>query len=179
MTGCSSLRAAGRPRPLLIERGLRRLHSRHQIRKPPPHVESLLNQSKRREHKAALLQVALRIAFGLGVAAIVVGSLLPSDHVPAVANDKIAHFVAYSVLSLLGTWAFRNRWTVALALSFCSLAFALEFAQRYAPGRSMEIADAAVSCLGVCSVATLRWLASLLRAKIGLIHQVWRSSAHR
>jgi len=106
-------------------------------------------------------QVALRVGFGVGVAMVIVGSLLPGDRVPAIANDKLEHFLAYAFLSLLGSSMFQTRRALALlALSLCALAILLEIAQQFSPGRSTEVADALVSGLGACSVPALSFLTS-------------------
>lgn len=107
------------------------------------------------------LQLAFRVGFGVGVAVVIIGSLLPADRAPAIANDKLEHFLAYAFLSLLGSWMFQTRRPmVLLALSLCALAILLEIAQRFSPGRSTEVADALVSGLGACSVPALRFLIS-------------------
>ena len=102
----------------------------------------------------------LRIAFGVGVCAIVAASLLPPAQASVFINDKAAHFLAYALLSLVGTWTLSAKRSIALlGLSICTLALVLEICQRFSPGRTMEIADAIVSWVGVCFAVGLRVLA--------------------
>jgi VanZ family protein len=122
----------------------------------------LLHPPQRDKQSISHKQVMLRIAFGLGVCAIVVGSLLPAAHAPVFINDKAAHFLAYALLGLIGTWMLSAKRRIALLVLFiCTLAVVLEISQRFSPGRSIEIADTIVSCLGACSAAVLRILVSL------------------
>lgn len=112
--------------------------------------------------KISPLQAVMGISFAIGIVAIVVGALLPAELAPALMNDKMEHFLAYALLGLLGTWLFQSgRTTALLILSLCAFAVVLEFCQRFSPGRSTEIAEAAISCLGACFVPALRFLASL------------------
>jgi VanZ family protein len=104
----------------------------------------------------------LRIAFGVGVCAIVAGSLLPRTQALGFINDKAAHFLAYALLSLIGTLTLSAKRSIALlVLSICTLAIILEICQRFSPGRTMETADAIVSCLGACFAVGLRVLTHL------------------
>jgi len=83
-------------------------------------------------------------------------SLLPSDspvmktvdefHV----SDKILHFCAYLVLSLLSVSVGKTRRQSAIAaLLMGALGIVLEILQGFTPTRSMELMDAVASCTGV------------------------------
>lgn len=134
----------------------------HRTWRRPEDAVPLLHPSQRGKQSISPKQVMLRIAFGLGVCVIVVSSLLPAAQAPVLINDKAAHFLAYALLGLVGTWMLSAKRRIALlVLSICTLAVVLEICQRFSPGRSMEIADTIASCLGACSAAGLRILASL------------------
>jgi len=98
-----------------------------------------------------MLQRICRIMFALGVASIVVLSLLPYPiYGAAYFPDKLEHAVAYALVSLLGGLAFgdrRTRWAVVLGL--IGLGVAMEFAQLLVPGRLGEVADIMANCAGV------------------------------
>ncbi|WP_162917282.1 VanZ family protein [Dongia deserti] len=109
-----------------------------------------------------LVRPVARISFGIGVTAIAIGSLLPAESVPAIANDRIEHFTAYLVLSLLGTWMFQTWRAIFMTiLSLCALAVGLEICQSSVPGRSPEFADAVAGWLGAVSAYTLMLVAWL------------------
>ena len=128
----------------------------------PKDGTSLLHSPRRDERSISSVQVMLRIAFGVGVCAIVAASLLPPAQASVFINDKAAHFLAYALLSLIGTWTLSAKRSIALlVLSICALALILEICQRFSPGRTMEIADAIVSCLGACVAVGLRVLTPL------------------
>jgi VanZ family protein len=132
------------------------------MHQPPVGSSSLIRLRPEERRIRPWLQVALRIGFCIGVAAVIVASLLPADYVPVIMNDKVEHLLAYALLSWLGTWSFQTRRTMALlALSLCALAIVLEIGQRFSPGRSTEVADAVVSCLAACSAPAFRFLISV------------------
>jgi VanZ family protein len=101
----------------------------------------------------------LKAVFITGVMGVIALSLLPPKHTPSLLGDKLEHLIAYAFLGLVGGLAFQRRratlWLIAL---LPSLAIALELAQEFAPGRSTEIADAAVSAAGSW-LSLLPWLA--------------------
>ena len=89
----------------------------------------------------------------LGVAAVVVGSLLPPGDLPAapMANDKLLHFSGYFALmaGAVQLYARRASW-VAMTLLLCALGIGLEWLQAWMHvGRSAERADALANTLGV------------------------------
>jgi VanZ family protein len=97
------------------------------------------------------MAVTSKLVFILAVIAVVVLSLLPAKQMPSLFPDRLQHLAAYALLGLLGGWAFpTRRSTILLVVGLSMLAIALEFAQKFAPGRSTEMADAMFSALGVC-----------------------------
>jgi VanZ family protein len=100
-----------------------------------------------------------RAAFIIGMIAVVTLSLVPARVAPSLFNDKLEHLIAYALLGLVGGLAFptwrATLWMIAL---LPLLAVALELGQKLSPGRSTEIADAAVSGAGSW-LTLLPWLA--------------------
>jgi VanZ family protein len=72
-------------------------------------------------------------------------------HVPHVRlSDKICHFIAYCETAAAGWLAFRAAPAQKLVLpGVIALGGAIELAQHFVPGRSMDILDFTVNCLGV------------------------------
>ena len=106
----------------------------------------------REQHKRTLI-LAL---WGLLMACVVVGSVLPatSPMIEAVGrmhiSDKMLHFGAYLVLSVLPLIGFRERRRgMVAALSMFLLGLLLEDAQGYAPGRAVEFGDVIANGAGV------------------------------
>ena len=92
-----------------------------------------------------------RIGFAVSIAAIVVLSLLPGDDMPDVrVSDKVGHLLAYAEIVLLGILGHPGR-TLAIAVltGVAALGGLLEIGQIYVPGRSADIVDFAVNCLGM------------------------------
>lgn len=107
-----------------------------------------------------------RAAFIGGVCAVIVGSLLPGEFMPALFNDKAEHFLAYAALTAAGGFACRNRQDrLLLALFLFVLAVGLELAQRLSPGRTTEFADALAGWMGTCTAFILLRLARVRTPK--------------
>jgi len=103
------------------------------------------------------LRALCRAGFALCVVAVVVLSLLPGDGLPRLGPwDKLAHMTAYSAIALLGLLGFPAR-AAALPLlaGVAALGGAIELGQDYVPGRSADIVDFWVNCLGVLAGALL------------------------
>ena len=131
------------------------------LRRPPIGGYSLSRLRLKGRLVRTRLDVVLKIGFCVGVAAVIVGSLMPADLMPVIMNDKLEHLLAYALLSSLGTLIFHTRRAMALlVLSLWALSVVLEAGQQFSPGRSTEIADALVSCLGACTAPALKLLIS-------------------
>ena len=100
----------------------------------------------------------IRSLWILTILGVVVGSLLPAGgpvmtqvarlHV----SDKILHFSAYAVLSIIPALAFQRRRSVLLtAAALVVLGLALEFAQHIVPGRSTDMRDELANTAGVAA----------------------------
>jgi VanZ family protein len=99
-----------------------------------------------------------KIVWGFAIACVVIGSLLPSTSGPIQAldrlpvSDKVIHFTAYLVLSILAMVSFERRPKAVLAaLLMIVLGGALEGGQTFSPGRQVELGDAVANTLGVLS----------------------------
>ena len=94
-----------------------------------------------------------RIAFGIGVIAIAVLSLLPASDMPDVhMSDKIGHTLAYGCVMLaggLGFWLQRQRLQVAGGLFL--LGIAMELLQSLMPTRQMSLLDIAANTVGIAA----------------------------
>lgn len=95
--------------------------------------------------------LAWRLALLASVSLVAVGSLVPSQLVPAhPLKDKLLHFVGYGIVSGLAMIAIRSprRQIIGLAM-LTALGIALEFGQIFVPGRAFEVADMAANGMGV------------------------------
>jgi VanZ family protein len=99
-----------------------------------------------------------KVAFISGVIGVVALSLLPAREAPLLLNDKLEHLIAYAILGFVGGLAFPTRratlWMIAL---LPLLSIAMELGQKFAPGRSTEVADAVASGAGAW-LTLLPWL---------------------
>jgi hypothetical protein len=109
------------------------------------------------------LRTLLRLAWFLGVAVVIVGSLLPGDSAAIRAldkldiSDKIQHFAAYMVVALLPALHERRPVVVTLAVALVGLGVLLEFGQVLSPGRDFEIGDMVADTAGVCVGIAAGW----------------------
>ena len=90
------------------------------------------------------------------ICCVVVGSLLPAASPVMVEigsfhiNDKVLHFSAYLVLSLLPVIGFRDRRRGLMAgLSMFLLGILMEAGQHFSPGRAVELGDVVANGVGV------------------------------
>ena len=123
---------------------------------------------------------ARQIMLGLWVLAVVIViavSLATADTLQRFGDlggghDKVGHFLAYTILTLLPGLIFRNPSDrVITALTMIVLGGALELAQRFVPGRSSEFADMIANFSGVVA----GYLCSHLLRGTPLV-KVWLSS---
>ena len=107
-----------------------------------------------------------RIGFALSVLAITVLSLLPGEAMPRFRlSDKVGHFIAYAEIVMLGIFAYSARAAIAVLAGVAALGGLLELAQTFVPGRSADIVDFAVNCLGMLvGYAAARSAAAFSRA---------------
>jgi hypothetical protein len=97
----------------------------------------------------------LTLLFIAGVAAVVIGSLLPGSS-PVMTTigklpvtDKALHFTAYLTLASLAALARPGlRSALTLAIGLALLGATLEVAQSMVPGRTPELADEGANALG-------------------------------
>ena len=99
----------------------------------------------------ASFQKLSRIAFAVGLLAIVMLSLLPQDSLPSVRiSDKIYHILAYGCVALAGGFGFRGiRQRLIIALGMLLLGAGLELLQGLMPSRFMSLADIYANVAGI------------------------------
>lgn len=104
-------------------------------------------------------------AWGVTLALVIVGSLLPgawmariqTDVAPV--SDKLLHFVGYCLLAALPALASRRTTgIVGCVVAVVMLGAMLEVFQRFVPGRAVELADLGANNLGVLTGASLGWV---------------------
>jgi VanZ family protein len=110
-----------------------------------------LNDGVLRTFRRPRLWLAL---WGLLVAGVIVGSLLPADELPAppfAGFDKLEHAFGYGVLSAYGVMLFARRRTQAwAAVGLVVLGMAIEIAQaRWTSSRSGDPTDVLADLVGV------------------------------
>jgi VanZ family protein len=98
----------------------------------------------------------LMLLWAVLICCVVIGSLLPAASPVMVdigrlhINDKVMHFSAYLVLSLLPVIGFRDRRRGLMAgLSMFVLGVLLEGGQHFSPGRAVELGDVVANGMGV------------------------------
>jgi VanZ family protein len=96
------------------------------------------------------------------ICCVVIGSLLPAASPLMVdigrlhINDKVMHFGAYLVLSLLPVIGFRDRRRgIVAGLSMFLLGVLMEAGQHFSPGRAVELGDVIANGAGVSCGALL------------------------
>ena len=94
----------------------------------------------------------LKILWAAGTLIILILSLLPKDMIipEPPFSDKIAHFLAYGAVTLVGAMAASTlKRRVYLGLAMLALGILLEFAQAFVPGRTPELLDGLANLGGV------------------------------
>ena len=111
--------------------------------------------------------------WALGIAAVVVASLLPAPELPDLrVSDKSEHFSAYALLAAgaVQLYARRLSW-FAVCIALALLGIGLEFAQGVlTTTRTMDAADALANSLGVLAglaTSLTPWRDALLRHEPG------------
>ena len=105
-------------------------------------------------------------------------STLPQ--LPGAPSDKLEHFTAYGVLSLLVVWAAAaGQWrsirfrTVVVAIAISSAyGYSDEYHQFFVPNRSYDLMDWAADTSGAAGAAALAWAWSILLRGRSRIHGV-------
>jgi VanZ family protein len=105
------------------------------------------------------------IVFGVALAAVSLGCLLPAGWLPTLPNDKLLHFGAYAALTLLAlpmvaSWRQWGYWLLGLLLAGA----AIELLQNLVPGRRFCWRDLAANAAGIAAAAVcaLPAMASIL-----------------
>lgn len=101
--------------------------------------------------------------FSAALAALVIGCLLPARFLPPLPNDKLLHFAAFAVLSLLAARLCANWQQQVFAYAgLLLLGLLLEYLQQWVPGRSFCWHDMAANAAGIASAACLVLLLTLI-----------------
>ncbi|MGZ3378614.1 MAG: hypothetical protein ACXU8S_18620 [Phenylobacterium sp.] len=136
----------------------------------------LFVRAERRLAKPSQAEMAVAL---LGMAAIGFVTLCPIGLRPHLASANVERLCAFAVLGVLMSKAAGRRAIGATALVM-ALAFGLEAAQRFAPGRHAHLADAVVKAFGgVSGVASYQLMFPLRRLIVrvsGLADPVWATS---
>ena len=97
--------------------------------------------------------------FGAAAAAVLLGCLVPNRWLPPLPNDKLMHFAAFAVLTLLAARLAPGRlalmwWSVGLLLA----GWLIEWLQQWLPDRSFCWRDIAANAAGIACAAVLSQL---------------------
>ena len=97
------------------------------------------------------LLIPIRILLVIALAIVVWASLSQTAQIPGPQNsDKVAHFIAYFGLALLGLTGFRTPRNEIFFIIFCFiLGASMEYGQSFVPGRVMSWADMIANSLGI------------------------------
>ncbi len=94
----------------------------------------------------------LKSLWAAGMLIILILSLLPKDMIipEPPFSDKIAHFLAYGAVTLVGAMAASTlKRRIHLGLAMLALGILLEFTQAFVPGRTPEMLDGVANMFGV------------------------------
>ncbi len=88
--------------------------------------------------------------FLMGLLAVIIGCLLPAHWLPLLPNDKLLHFLAFGLLTLLAehlaaNWAELRFWLLGLLIA----GWAIEMLQNWVPGRKFCWRDIGANTAGI------------------------------
>ena len=128
-------------------------------------MSSMLNPSAKATGRQRLL-IAMVWMVQIGIAAYY--SLLPSAQLGDMpGSDKLWHLTGYLILALPISFLWDEWGAIFVAgVSLALFGVGLEFAQKYVPGRSLEISDMLANSAGVVfGIMFARWLCKPLLAR--------------
>jgi VanZ family protein len=118
--------------------------------------------------KVTMQDVIKKTVFFSSLLALAVLSLAPGEALPDTGvSDKLEHFAAYGVLSLMGMYAYPDKsrlWWVITGLVLYGIS--LETLQILVPSRFFSIGDIIANTLGVLSGYGLIFLMGKLRRRV-------------
>jgi VanZ family protein len=96
------------------------------------------------------------VIFALALAGVAVGCLAPAGWLPVFKHDKLLHFLAFAMLTVLATLAVRDwaHWPWSL-LALLLAGWLIEVLQKLVPGRNFCWRDMAANAGGIASAATI------------------------
>ncbi|UMR31016.1 VanZ family protein [Massilia sp. MB5] len=95
------------------------------------------------------------MVFGLAMAGVALGCLLPARWLPLLPHDKLLHFLAFAGLTVLAArlapgWAELRYWLLGLLVA----GWLIEVLQKLVPGRSFCWRDLAANAAGIAVAAS-------------------------
>jgi len=97
--------------------------------------------------------------FGAAAAAVLLGCLVPNRWLPPLPNDKLMHFVAFAVLTLLAARVAGSQTALLWWIGGLLLAgWLIEWLQQWLPDRSFCWRDLAANAAGIAVAAVLTLL---------------------
>lgn len=116
-----------------------------------------------RAMKSRFVLEMLTLAFWAALASTFVGALLPSTYVAHISRwDKLEHFLAFVVLTTLGSVAFPRRSAISIAAALSLFGALIELAQGLPMiGRDADVFDWLADTLAIAAtfaiIAAVRW----------------------
>ncbi len=98
----------------------------------------------------------LWFVFASSLLALGIGCLMPARFLPPLPNDKLLHFTAFALLTLLASRLVDTVWQLAWACAgLLVLGWVIECLQRWVPGRSFCWRDLLANAAGIACAASL------------------------
>lgn len=88
--------------------------------------------------------------FALLATLVCLGTLLPSNWLPPIKNDKLAHFIAFAGLTFIAQMIAKSTFDLILWIAIISIAgLLIEIMQKFVPGRSFCWKDLISNFIGI------------------------------
>ena len=114
----------------------------------------------------AQLLAVVRLAAWTCVAAIAVLSLTPSGQIERTGlGGHMEHILAYGGTALLLAIGYQRLKLLVMLVTYSGV---LEYLQRFAPGRTSQLADFALSCIGVILGAAIGWVIKSVLSRLAM-----------
>lgn len=94
------------------------------------------------------------VVFALALAGVAGGCLAPAGWLPVLKHDKLLHFLAFALLTLLAALALRDwAWWPGCLLGLLFAGWLIEVLQKLVPGRNFCWRDMAANAAGIACAA--------------------------